>query len=218
MQFITPSNTAGRGHAVQGNQRGTPVSVLSQKGGSDHFLLNPGRNAIAQRGVDQSKPEPPDIAEIWIEVGHRSELGDGIQALDLRLGTPLDFLGLVQRRATGRSTPTPSQLLHRSLEAGRATGPNLNVPTVDLDVTTAAVEHEAAGGADGDVGGGALDVDGFGCGDGDAAALGLHVDVAAGCMKLYANVLHGMFGVFGFTPGEQADAVFDSPCGVALAQ
>ena len=37
-------------------------------------------------------------------------------------------------------------------------------------------------------------------------------------MQLHARILHGVFAVFGFATGEEADAVFHGPGGVALAE
>ena len=91
----------------------------------------------------------------------------------------------------------PANSFIEALKLAAPTGPNLNIPTIDLDVATAAIEHEAAGALMVmlavvlwmSMAFAAVMV---------TAALRLGVHVAAGCMQLHARVLHRVLAVFGF--------------------
>ena len=134
------------------------------------------------------------------------------------LCAPFKTADLWHRHRRRRSAASARQLLGHSLEAGLAAGANLNVATLNLHVASTAVEHDAVGRADDDVGGRALQVDGFLGRQREGIALRFGAHIAAGGVQLHAHVLHSALGVFGLAPGEQADAILHGPGLVALGQ
>ena len=174
-----------------------------------------------QLGLARSIRHTGVCGAIWHE-HHVGAIRQGVaiqaNSLVLKMVAGVEFGRTRHFRFALRRTPTPRQHLLPTLEAGRPAGAQFDVAAFDLDVAATAVEHDFVGRADDDVGAGALQVDGLLGGQGEGAALGFGAHVAAGGVQLQAGVLHGALGVFGFAPGEEADAVLHGPGLVALGQ